>query len=319
MLLALAVSVICAAIMGFAIQRGGTCLVAAVDEVVSKRRATRLLALGEASLLVAAGMVSAQLLGLLPATPHAFALTGWTVAGGAIMGLGAYVAGSCVFGAVARIGNGEPAYLLVPAGFFLGCVAALDLGMTRLPRAVESQSLVLGQALLFAGPLLMVVGWRLWYLLAAARRREFLRSLWSPHVATTVIGATFVLLLLLVGPWNYTDYLAEAARRMARSGASRGVLLLSLFGGALAGGFTAGRIRPARPAVSALVRCFAGGVLLGLGGSLVPGANDGLILLGLPLLYPHAWVAVASMLVTISFTLTLKHHGPAMARSLRLA
>jgi uncharacterized membrane protein YedE/YeeE len=319
MLIALAVSAMCAALMGFAIQRGGTCLVAAVDEVVSKRRATRLVALAEASLLVAAGMVVAQLLGLLPATPRAFALTGWTVAGGAIMGLGAYVAGSCVFGAVARIGNGEPAFLLVPAGFFLGCIGALKLGMTRLPRVVELHSPVLSQALLFAGPLLLLVGWRMWHLLSAIRRREFLRSLWSPHVATAVIGVTFVLLLLLAGPWNYTDYLAEAARHMARSGASRGLLLLALFGGALLGGFTAGRIRPARPGVSALVRCLAGGMLLGLGGSLVPGANDGLILLGLPLLYPHAWVAVGSMLATISFALTLQHHGSAMVRSLRLA
>ena len=79
---ALAAAAVCAGLMGFAIQRGGTCLVAAVDEVVSKRRATRLLALAEASLLVATGMVIAQLLGLLPMVPRAFALTGWTVAGG---------------------------------------------------------------------------------------------------------------------------------------------------------------------------------------------------------------------------------------------
>ena len=319
MLVALAVSALCAGVMGFAIQRGGTCLVAAVDEVVSKRRASRLIALAEASLLVAAGMVFAQLLGLLPATPHAFALSGWTVAGGAIMGLGAYVAGACVFGAIARIGNGEAAYVLVPCGFFAGCVAAAKLGMGRLPHVANFYSPVLAQAVLFAGPLMMVVGWRVWHLLTAARRREFVRSLWSSHVATGVIGASFVVLLLIAGPWNYTDYLAEAARHMARSGASRGLLVLALFGDALAGGYTAGRIRPAWPAVSALVRCFAGGLLLGLGGSLVPGANDGLILLGLPLLYPHAWVAVASMLMTISFALTLQHHGPAMARSLRVA
>ena len=51
----LAIAFICATLMGFAIQRGGTCLVAAVDELVSKRRSSRLIALGEASLLVAAG------------------------------------------------------------------------------------------------------------------------------------------------------------------------------------------------------------------------------------------------------------------------
>ena len=123
--------------MGFAIQRGGTCLVAAMDEVVSKRRGHRLMALGEASLLVAAGMVVAQLLGVLPMMPRAFAPTGWTLAGGMIMGLGAWMAGACVFGAIARIGNGEPAFLLVPAGFFLGCLAAIQLGMSRLPHRVS--------------------------------------------------------------------------------------------------------------------------------------------------------------------------------------
>src|SRR5690349_19277821 len=137
--------------MGFAIQRGGTCLVAAVDEVVAKRRSSRLLALGEASLLVAAGMVVAQLLGVLSMAPRAFEPTGWTVLGGMIMGLGAYVAGACVFGAIARIGNGEPAYLLVPIGFFLGCIGALRLGMNRLPHVVAARSPVLADALVFAG------------------------------------------------------------------------------------------------------------------------------------------------------------------------
>jgi len=316
---ALCVAVACAALMGFAIQRGGTCLVAAVDEVVSKRRATRLIALGEAALLVAAGMVTAQLLGVLNEPPHAYALTGWTVAGGAIMGLGAYVAGACVFGAIARIGNGEAAYALVPVGFFAGCLAALKLGMERLPHAVAAHSPILGQALLFTGPLLMIVGWRVWHLLGAASRREFIKSLWSPHVATGVIGISFVVLLLVAGAWNYTDYLAEAARHMTRSGASRGLLLLALFCGALAGGWTADRIRFSPPGLNVLVRCLGGGVLLGLGGSLVPGANDGLILLGLPLLYPHAWLAFASMLLAIATALLVQQRLASMVLRSRLA
>lgn len=315
----LAVAIVCAALMGFAIQRGGTCLVAAVDELVSKRQASRLIALGEASLLVAAGMIAAQLLGLLPMAPKAFALTGWTVAGGAIMGLGAYVAGSCVFGAIARIGNGEGAYLLVPVGFFLGCVAALALGMDRLPHAITPHSPVLAQALIFAGPLALLVGWRLFRTLSAARRGDLRSYVWSPHVATGVIGVTFLILLLVVGPWNYTDYLAELARHMARNGLSRGLLLAALFIGALLGGWTAGRIRPVLPTVSSVARCLFGGFMLGLGGSLVPGANDGLILLGLPLLYLHAWLALASMLATISGALFLERHRSAMAQKARLA
>jgi len=318
-MLGLAVAAICAGLMGFAIHRGGTSLVAAVDELVSKRRASRLIALGEASLLVAAGIIAAQLLGLLPMAPKAFALTGWTVLGGAIMGLGAYNAGSCVFGAIARIGNGEVAYLLVPVGFFLGCVAALALGMDRLPHPAASHSLVLARSLLFAGPLALLIGWRLVRTLGAARTGEFTAYVWSPHVATGVIGLTFVILLLVVGPWNYTDYLSELARRMPHGGFSRGLLLAALFLGAMLGGWTAGRIKPVLPTASVLTRCLTGGFMLGLGGSLVPGANDGLILLGLPLLYPHALLALSSMLLTISAALFLERHRSAMAQKARLA
>jgi toxin CptA len=316
---ALAIAVLCAGLMGFAIQRGGTCLVAAVDEVVSERRANRLIALAEASLLVAAGMVVAQLLGLLHMSPRAFAVTGWTVLGGMIMGLGAWVAGACVFGAIARIGNGEPAYFLVPLGFFLGCVGAVQLGMTRLPHPSGAHSLVLARALIFAVPLFLIAGWRLWRSAAAVRRGEFADYVWSPHVATGVIGVTFVILLLVVGAWNYTDYLAEAARHMGSRLTGRGLLLLALFSGALIGGWTAGRIEPAWPSLPAIARCLLGGFMLGFGGSLVPGANDGLILLGLPLLYPHAWLAFASMLLTIAAAIIVEHHGSAMVRRARLA
>jgi uncharacterized membrane protein YedE/YeeE len=315
----LALAAVCAGLMGFAIQRGGTCLVAAVDEVVSKRRATRLVALTEASLLVATGMVVAQLLGLLHMAPRAFEPSAWTVLGGMVMGLGAWVAGACVFGAVARIGNGEPFYLLVPLGFFLGCAAALGLGMTRLPHAAPMHSLVLAQAVIFLGPLLLIASWRLWHTIAAVRRGQFAEYVWSPHVATGVIGVTFVTLLLLVGAWNYTDYLAEAARHMATRGADRGLLLLALFGGALLGGWTAGRIKPSRPTLRVIGRCLLGGFMLGFGGSLVPGANDGLILLGLPLLYPHAWLAFASMVLTVAAALIVQQRASGMVRRARLA
>jgi toxin CptA len=59
--------------------------------------------------------------------------------------------------------------------------------------------------------------------------------------------------------------------------------------------------------------------MLGFGGSLVPGANDGLILLGLPLLYRHAWLAFASMLLTIAAALTVQQRASAMVQRARLA
>ena len=46
--------------------------------------------------------------------------------------------------------------------------------------------------------------------------------------------------------------------------------------------------------------CFAGGALMGWGSLLIPGGNDGLILIGMPLLWPYAWVAFATMCLTIA-------------------
>jgi toxin CptA len=36
------------------------------------------------------------------------------------------------------------------------------------------------------------------------------------------------------------------------------------------------------------------------GSLLIPGANDGLILIGMPMLWPYAWLAFASMCVAIA-------------------
>ena len=119
---AFVVAVVCAGLMGYAIQRGATCTVAAVDEVVTQRTSRRLVSLVEASLWVAGGLVVAETLQLLPKMPPGYAVSGWTVIGGALLGLGAYINGACVFGAIARFGSGEWAYSVTPIGFYVGCV-----------------------------------------------------------------------------------------------------------------------------------------------------------------------------------------------------
>ena len=105
--LAFGVAALCAGLMGYAIQRGATCTVAAMDEVVNKRSASRLVSLLEAALWVGGGLSLAQALGMLPRMPAGYAVTAWTVLGGALLGLGAYINGACVFGAIARLGSGS--------------------------------------------------------------------------------------------------------------------------------------------------------------------------------------------------------------------
>ncbi len=315
----LGLAALCAGLMGFAIQRGATCMVAAVDEVVTQRSANRLVAMLEASAIVAGGIVLAKFAGHLAMAPATYQLTAWTLLGGAIMGLGAFIARACVFGAIARIGSGEWAYLLVPAGFLLGCTAARQLLNVAPPLKIPSRSLLLDQAALVAAPLLLLAGWRLWRTAAAARERRLNDYVWSPHVATGVIGLTFVIMFLTVGAWAYTQVLAEASRGMAQMIGSRLFLLVALFTGAVVGGWTAGRLKFVRPSWPSIARCLAGGALLGFGGMIVPGNNDGLILVGLPLLQPYAWAALATMVVAIYLAIIIERRAQGMAGKPRLA
>lgn len=306
--LVVAAAVLLAALMGLAIQRGGTCLVAAVDELVHARRATRLAALLEAALWVLAGLVVLRALGWIagaPAVGHAAGVA--TMVGGVLLGLGAWLNRACVFGAVARFGSGEVAYLATPLGFYAGCVLA---GRGRLAPPAMLQDGVppaFGMAAWAGGLLLAVLAWRVlrpWWRTAHAPWRT--RVVWSPRVATAVIGITFLLLLVTMGAWAYTDVLAELARGMGSGPlAVRGALLLALFAGAAIGGWCGGRWRAVGVTPVQLARCTLGGALMGLGSQWAPGGNDGLILLGMPLLWPYAWLAFVAMGATIGAAMWL--------------
>lgn len=311
-LIAWALGALCAATMGFAIQRGGTCTVAAVDEWLRLRSARKLAALVEASVWVAGGLVILLSLGVLALPPTGYALHGLTLAGAAMLGLGAVVNRGCVFGTVARFGSGDWAYAATPVGFYLGCRIVADWATPPTPVAATR----LGPTAL-GGLALAAAAFFIWRIAASgrgqrghpvARLRQLLgQRLWSPHAATTVIGITFLAMLLLVGMWTYTDGLADLARNMPlQSGLGRATLGLSLLLGSVAGGWPS-RPRPRPPVrAGAVLRCAVGGALMGAGSLVIPGGNDGLILVGMPLLWPYAWVAFATMCVVIAAALHLQ-------------
>ncbi|MGG5822566.1 YeeE/YedE thiosulfate transporter family protein [Falsiroseomonas sp. HW251] len=302
--LALAVALICAAVMGFAIQRGATCAVVAVEEVLAERRATRLAAMTEASLWVAGGLVIANAIGLAAVMPPGFELGARTMVGGILLGLGAFVNGACAFGSIARLGRGEWVYVATPLGFFLGCLSFGPL-IGASPSPMRTVSPVLLAPAWAALPVTALFAWRLFRPALAIRRaggwgREFLASSWSPHAATVVIGIAFVIMLIGVGAWSYTEALGDLARGAAPGLPLRGLLLLALLAGAVLGGWSAGQLGHRRVTAAQLFRCLAGGAIMAWGGLLVPGANDGLILLAMPLLAPYAWVAFAAMCAAIA-------------------
>lgn len=311
--LALALAFVCVLVMGYAVQRGATCTVAAVDEWVAKKSARRLLSMGEASLWVAGGLAVAQALHLLPQMPAAYAASGWTIAGGVLLGLGAWINGACVFGAIARLGSGEWAYAATPVGYFLGCLTVQQLFAPAAPTRLAEPSVLFAAPQLFAAAFVLFALWRVGpalvslarggWRVALARLRE---RVWQPHAATTVIGITFFFSLLAAGAWAYTDLLADLARGQANHLAVRALLFAALLAGAAWGGYTAGRWHPAWPPLRQVALCLAGGALMGWGTLLIPGSNDGLILVGMPLVRPYAWLAFGTMCVTIAAALLLR-------------
>lgn len=297
------IAAVCAAIMGYAIQRGATCMVAAVEEVLTKRSGYRLLGLAEAAVWVAGGVLLWRILGGHETLPIGYPPTLLTVAGGLLLGLGAFVTRACVFGAVARFGSGEWAYVLTPVGFFAGCATIWPL-IGRFPEMHVASPLFDAAWLLV--PFAIFVSWRFFEALRAARARMFAAHVWTPHRATAVIGIVFAISLIAIGPWAYTYALLALAQGKTDGVLIKFLLLFMLFAGALVGGWTAGRLKRVAPTREAVVRCFGGGVLMGWGSLLIPGGNDELLLVGIPLLQPYAWVAVASMALAIGTGLTVQ-------------
>ena len=245
----------------------------------------------------------------MPPMPAGYAITMWTVLGAAVLGVGAAVNGACVFGAVAQFGSGNWVYMATPVGFFVGSALGQASSAQMLPQKLADSSWAFQTSPWLAFVVALVMLWRLltslWQIRpdAQSRTQALISQVWQPHAATQVIAITFLFMLWLFGAWAYTDVLAEWARGQFANTGVRGLLLVALWAGAALGGWTAGRFRSQRADVKGVLRCLLGGALMGAGSELIPGSNDGLILTGIPLLWPHAWLAFAVMCATIAIYL----------------
>lgn len=285
------------AIMGFANQRGGICAVAAIEELVEKRRANRLFALLEASLFAGGGLVILNFFGRL-ATPPATYDAGWETAfGGVLFGMGAFWNGACLFGTVARFGSGEWAFAFTPLGFYLGCLTTAGLHASQ--ASPEKSPLLVASSWLAVVVIVLFVARLAAHGAYITRKRISLDSVWSPHVATAVIGIAFVVSLAAVGNWTYAEFLSDLAHGVTIGWDLKSFLYLTLFLGAVAGGWTAGNFRHRMPDRRSVLRRLGGGTLMGVGSALIPGGNTGVVLIGMPLLLPYAWLAFLAISLSV--------------------
>ena len=304
---------LCAFAMGVAIRRGATCTVAAVNQIIDERSCGRLLALIAASSLVLGGLLLAQSFGVLPSLPPSASVTHATVWGGLMLGLGASVNGACALGTIARIGAGQWCYVATPIGYYAGCYVAARGFAATIPFHLHDSPVLHAPAsiiVLLAAVVATLAACALHSRRACATSGmlsndpgEAEHAAWAAHAATAAIGITFVMLFVIDGAWTYTDTLADLAQGHAGVTVWRTLLFGALLMGAMSAGIARAmrgeRSRGTRVTLSQLARCLSGGALMGWASLMIPGGNDSLVLVAMPLLRPYAWVAFAAMCVAI--------------------
>ncbi|MFM1976247.1 MAG: hypothetical protein RL145_1093 [Pseudomonadota bacterium] len=297
--------ILCALAMGFLVPRSTTCAVAAVTEVLDRKRAWRFGGFALASL---SAMVLLWPIAWFTGLPIHFAPliapSFLIFLGGLIFGVGAALNGACVFGTLTKIVSGDTSYLFVLPGLWLG---ALLLGLTGLsvqPHIMDNPVLAafgLGPALIWglALGLLILLGW------------FFVRKGKASKAGSmAAIGVVGGLLYTIHPAWNYSvaihnfaQAILAAPQHMADS------LLPWLVGAACLGGVTstlaAGTFKLKAPSLRGALGALLGGCLMAFGLVMIPGGNDGLILFLLPSLIGSGALAYVAMNLGIVGTLLL--------------
>ncbi|MDD1486897.1 hypothetical protein F9946_12085 [Burkholderia thailandensis] len=315
-------------LIGFAASRASLCTVRAVAEVLTSQRAWLLTSFAKAAAwtTVVSGVIAlvspTSATQVLERLPHGLGLVG-----GFLFGVGAAINGGCSLSTLQRLADGDLSMLGTLTAYILGALAfnalSRELGFTTL-QALPTRwqgGHPWGSALLCL--LLLWASWeviRLWRPAAAAIRfhQRLVSSSYRLSSTAALLGIAGGLLYQLQGSWTYTNYLRAVTVSWLGAGAApsafHGLLLVALLGGMLLSSLQRGSFALNRQWHLHLPRRLAGGFLMGIGGTLVPGGNDTLILSAIPTLSLWALFNYLSLLSGIAavmlFTRAMSGHLP---------
>ncbi len=294
-------AILAAFFVGFAMKRGGLCTYAAALQIVEQRRIDRLL-----DFLGAAAWAALVVVPLAWWQPQWFTLSGthqqWstTLAGGALLGLGAWVNRGCVFGTFVQLVGGNLNYLATLLGMALG-VALAESSLADVSPALAAVSPVYQPGLTALS----------WLATTAALSIVLIRSPVNKTAIMVTLGAGGGLLFATLKGWDFAAVFTTYTRHVLDpTQASPATLVISttlaMTIGGLFAAFSNGSFKLQSWSAHTAVACLLGGMLMGMATYLIPGGNDGLLLKGIPGLTPHAFLGFATMLVAMLVLLTIR-------------
>lgn len=303
--------------MGFAAHRASLCTVRAVMEVMTSGTAYMLVSFAKAvlwtvaiagSLIVVFSIDPQPVYGRLP-FPAA-------LAGGFLFGIGAAVNGGCSFSTLQRLADGELGMAASLAGMILGF-----LGMSRWLAELPGTSLQAivplwhWQSSWASGLLSMLWLWALWEVIRLWRAHtgapgllaRLLADRYRLSSAAAVLGTGGGMLYAVQGAWTYTNFLRGETASWLGTGpapaAGQALLLATLVAGMLLSSWHRGALHLRWPKLGELPPKLAGGLLMGIGGTLIPGGNDTLLLAAIPSFSLHAVAVFGALLAGVGVTL----------------
>lgn len=314
----IAATVLLLFLIGYSSQRSGVCMVRAVREVIERRRVHRLAGFLLAAASAMLVMAAAKAIGATPfQTIIGAKINALGILGGVLFGLGTRLNGHCAIGTLAALTAGRFSQLAALAAMFIAALAvgpamskaALTLPprtplvsplASNFPLAVAVGSVM---AILAATYIYRRIGWR----------RP--RGGWSPLVAMGLIGSASGILFALDQKWVYTSRIADAAygEVPVSWGAAAGPV--ALIAGMTIAAIIGGMFRMQRGSPRDWLTASAGGFLMGIGATLVPGGNDTMLFTGVPLLLPNLLVAYAAFTLTLFVALLARKRPDAEIRA----
>ena len=292
-------AVMLAFLMGYAVNQASTCAVTASKLWVRSAQPDLMVGFGMA--IGAAGMVTLPLAWWIGPAAHIqplYALSFRLVLGAVLLGLGAVINDACLFGTLARIGDGELRFLALPLGLAVGFVFAEHLPGFDAPTRIANPLATPGW-----GGVLVLLGCALlaglcWRHLGQRTAPHSQTASWPLRRAMVLLGLAGAGLFTLTPGWTYADAVARWARHhgtMQMVSVGAGLCALSVVLGALVSGRQRHSFCLVKPSMTAVLRSLVGGATMALGASLVPGGNDSLLLAALPVASLSGIVAYMTM------------------------